>query len=73
MRKLFFKSLLSSVLYHNKFIALWTSMFNVATFWEILLTSSANVSGSVVHIYSKYADLDENKRNCEPGWEVQCH
>ena len=46
-----------------------TSMVNEATFQEILLPSSGNLDDYVVHIFSKYVDLDGNSRTCGPGWE----
>ena len=40
----------------------WTSMFNQAIFQVILLTSAHNINDYVVHIYSKYAELDRNNK-----------
>ena len=37
--------------FYNKFIMSWTSMFNEATFREILFPSSSNVNDYVAHIY----------------------
>lgn len=44
----------------NKFVISWTSMFNDATFLELLPLSDK---------VNDYVDLDGNIRTCGPRWE----
>ena len=51
-------------LWHHELVCL-----NEATFWEMLFLLLGNINDYVMHICSKYADLDRNNRTCRPGWE----
>ena len=42
-------------------------MFNEAKYRKMLLPSSGSVNDFVMHVYSKYADVDGNNKICQPG------